>query len=83
MTKKHGSVHCDARRADGSECLAGIDAGCPGALTALMQGRWTTVGRRDYCPAHKTDGEERAEFEGRADKALDGVMARARKVVRT
>jgi hypothetical protein len=79
MTKRHGSVHCDARVEDGSECLAGIDAGCPGALAALMKGRWTTVGRRDYFPAHKQEAEERAEFECRADATLDPLMARLRK----
>jgi hypothetical protein len=79
MSGAPASVRCAAREENGDNCKAGIGAGSDWALRDRMAGRWTTVGRRHYCPAHKTEAEERAEFDARADRRLDAVMARIRK----
>jgi len=81
MPKPPASVRCAARDENGDECRAGIDAGSTWCLEDQMKDRWTTVGRRHYCPAHKAQADEQAEFEARADVALDGLMARAKKLV--
>lgn len=79
MTKSVLGVNCNGRKVDGRQCLASVTGGDAG-VALLMKDGWTTVGSRHYCPAHKTDADERTEFERCADEA-EVMMARARKMV--